>query len=148
MVLGPFHPDSPELYGLKRQTGGETYERQGAFCIRSEDFPKRIKHVLRQDHGIHKSHQIAGAFVVLFLAKFEEFFTIKKSADRSLFGTDSDDHVDGKPYDQSTHLDPSKSIYAFDTSPRVLYRLVRNARVNTSIVRREEAFARRQSASS
>ena len=99
MVLGPLHPDSPELCGLKRQTGGETYERQGAFRIRSEDFSKRIKHVLRQDHGIHKSHQIAGAFVVLFLAKFEELFTVKKSADRSLLRTDSDGHVNGQPYD-------------------------------------------------
>jgi hypothetical protein len=65
-----------------------------------------------------------------------------------LFGTHADSHVDGKPYDQCTHLDPPQSIYAFDTSPRVLYRLVRNARVNTPIVRRDEAFAHRQSASS
>jgi hypothetical protein len=73
---------------------------------------------------------------------------VQGHASSKAISTNADSHVDGKPYDQCTHLDPPQSIYAFDTSPRVLYRLVRNARVNTSIVRRDEAFARRQSASS
>jgi len=75
MILGPFHPDLPELCGLEGRTGRETYERRRAFCIWSKDFSKRIKHLLRQENGVHKPHHVTVAFVVLLLAIFEELVT-------------------------------------------------------------------------